>query len=673
MEKTRNLLLAILICSIFLISAVSAEVFLEQPDAIYNLGDEITIEASVDELTEGYFTLDLNCGNGRTILLKDILSSRIINKKFSLTKVYIGDLIGNCYIGSYYGDSTSQSQTFKISTRIDAYVDIDKREYYPSEEVGFELKSVKANGNPVEGFANILFEQANISLTKKVVNGSLITNFSIPNDLAPGTYSIKTEVYERDNQDEITNKVFLENNIRIKQEARRIEIAIESQEAKLEEDYNFKIEVYDQINTSMDVQVRYEIFDNKNNLLFAKLGETNENFAYYITQNDTPGYRTIIASINDVSTQRFFYVPEIEKAEILLTNSTLKIKNIGNVLYKKNVAVEIGGNAEVIEVEMEVGESALYGLHAPEGTYNVKVTDGLDKVSAQGISLTGNSIKITEGLGSSGESLLNRYPLVWVFIIGVLGLFVFGIARSVSKGKFSIRRKEGSSSGKVEVMKTSSAAVPATATVTKSEDQGIKVSKNITEAEHALVLKGQKEEATIISLKIKNRSKIRKSSQCLSTIKEVMEEINEYKGVIYAIEEYVFGIFTPSITRTFKNEIPAIRSAQEAQKILEDHNKKFTDKIDFGIGINTGNLIVKTSPDTSKLRFTSLGTTVSLAKKVSEAADSKVLLSEPAHKKTMSTVKTEKATINNLNVFSIKNITERDQHKKFINDFLKRL
>ena len=39
--------------------------------------------------------------------------------------------------------------------------------------------------------------------------------------------------------------------------------------------------------------------------------------------------------------------------------------------------------------------------------------------------------------------------------------------------------------------------------------------------------------------------------------------------------------------------------------IMKEHNKKFSDKIDFGIGINSGEIINKM--EDGKLKFTALG------------------------------------------------------------------
>src|SRR3989338_3120856 len=264
MRKIRLFLLLLALIGIFLIiPPASAEIFLEQPASIYNLGDEITLSATVSELSDSYFDMQLVCENGKVTITHDILSSTIVKKTFPLTKAFINDLLGQCYVIASYSDTSSQSQAFEISNRIDAYLELDKKEFNPSEAVVLKLDAVKATGKPVQGFASITFSEAGISLTKNVVDGKFETNFSIPLNMPSGIYSIKPDVYERDKQGETTNKALLENNLFVKQEPRVLEISIENQEAKPGENYKFRLLIYDQINQTMDVQARYSLFDGR--------------------------------------------------------------------------------------------------------------------------------------------------------------------------------------------------------------------------------------------------------------------------------------------------------------------------------------------------------------------------------------------------------------------------
>jgi len=69
-------------------------------------------------------------------------------------------------------------------------------------------------------------------------------------------------------------------------------------------------------------------------------------------------------------------------------------------------------------------------------------------------------------------------------------------------------------------------------------------------------------------------------------------------------------------------------------KILEDltgYNKKFRDKIEFGIGVHAGDLIA--SKGRGKLKYTGIGNTISFAKRMSDIDGGKVVVSEVVRKK----------------------------------------
>ena len=83
---------------------------------------------------------------------------------------------GECHLLSSYGDSISQTKAFTITNRIDAYPELSKKEFYPSENVAINVKAYGADGIPInEGFVEIEFTEAQIYLTKVIVNGSSST------------------------------------------------------------------------------------------------------------------------------------------------------------------------------------------------------------------------------------------------------------------------------------------------------------------------------------------------------------------------------------------------------------------------------------------------------------------------------------------------------------------
>ena len=130
-------------------------------------------------------------------------------------------------------------------------------------------------------------------------------------------------------------------------------------------------------------------------------------------------------------------------------------------------------------------------------------------------------------------------------------------------------------------------------------------------------------------------------------------------------------IFSPAITRKTKNQTDAVRTALSLSKALREHNHKFREKIEFGISVHTGNLINKV--DKGILKFTGVGNTLSLAKRLAEISKGEVLLSKEIHEKTISEVKAEKVNKDGFDVFTVNKVVEGERNRKFVQDFLNRL
>lgn len=186
------------------------------------------------------------------------------------------------------------------------------------------------------------------------------------------------------------------------------------------------------------------------------------------------------------------------------------------------------------------------------------------------------------------------------------------------------------------------------------------------QAEQGLVTDGQRNRAAIIAIKIKNS--INKFSK--ENLEKSIEHVYEKKGAVYENGNFIFVIFSPLITKSFRNEIDATKDAERIAEGLKEHNKKFNDKIEFGIGVNSGDIINKI--ENKKLKFTSLGTLTIAAKKLAELSHGEVLMTKEAYEKAMSEVKAEKKSIDGTEVYEVKKVADYDKNKKFINDFLRR-
>ena len=109
------------------------------------------------------------------------------------------------------------------------------------------------------------------------------------------------------------------------------------------------------------------------------------------------------------------------------------------------------------------------------------------------------------------------------------------------------------------------------------------------------------------------------------------------KGLIDWRGEYIFIVFSPLVTRTYGNEALATKTGMAILQELNNHNKKFKDKIEFGLGVHSGELVA--SKVGGKLKYTSIGNTISFAKRMSDGDSGKLIVSEAVRKKLMRDLK----------------------------------
>ena len=124
------------------------------------------------------------------------------------------------------------------------------------------------------------------------------------------------------------------------------------------------------------------------------------------------------------------------------------------------------------------------------------------------------------------------------------------------------------------------------------------------------------------------------------------------------------------MTKMENNEVRASNAAEKIASELKEYNRKFREKIEWGIGINSGEIIC--SLQGQKLQFTALGSTIVAAKKLADLADKKIMLTSSAFAKASAEIKAEKQIINGVEYYTIKQIMDLEKNKKFIDDFMKR-
>jgi hypothetical protein len=180
--------------------------------------------------------------------------------------------------------------------------------------------------------------------------------------------------------------------------------------------------------------------------------KSNEENSFMIDKDFPSGYWKIEASYEDKNVKRFFTIGQREEAEFSIEGDKLIIKNSGNVPYTRTVQILIGEKVISQKQYIEIGDFKEIKLVAPEGIYDIQITDGvitpLVKRNVQ-LSGTGNVIGALDqniidnqptlggarDASAEGFFTSKNFSVAFLFIGAVFGLFILLLVERVMQKK----------------------------------------------------------------------------------------------------------------------------------------------------------------------------------------------------------------------------------------------
>jgi len=328
-----------------------------------------------------------------------------------------------------------------------------------------------------------------------------------------------------------------------------------------------------------------------------------------------------------------------------MDNGTLLITNTGNVPYAKPVEVSIGGVKQVKEVSLGIGDSQRLKLLAPDGQYAIGVSDGNSSSELGSVFLTGNAISVTDLKNSILSS--DKILWVWIFVIVILLAVVYYFYR-----KNRNKAYYGSSPTSLD----------SSVRLKKAESFAPVVPKEVGDS-----LESNRQQSCVISLKIKNSAQIKGDSDALGAVDRALMKAKESKAKIYVDGDYRIIVLAPVLTKQSDNMMPALRIAKDMEQILSSYNMNKKVGVDFGIGINLGEMIAEFRE--GRIKFTAIGNTIVIAKRTSEFAQKEVLLSDNFHDRLVGKIKTEKTQSG---YWRVTKVPSRENYNDFVQRFLDR-
>lgn len=199
------------------------------------------------------------------------------------------------------------------------------------------------------------------------------------------------------------------------------------------EKIGFKVSLYDSQNNPISDEVLVVVNDSENINSIAKTITSNKPEEIDLGSNAPYGYWKITATYKDKNTNEIiegkalFFVESDETASFELTGDNLIITNIGNTPYSKAIQILIGDTAGSKKIEnLGVGEKISFRLIAPDGEYNIRITDGKTTISREKVALTGDAIGILDerlnqaasGITSgAGKGSIFRTSFAYIFVL----------------------------------------------------------------------------------------------------------------------------------------------------------------------------------------------------------------------------------------------------------------
>ena len=684
--------LILLMLFLFLFPLISATIVInQQPEKIYNLGDVISIPVKIvaSENILGSLNVDLICSS-KTTNYKIGIPSLSAGENYNtdiyvpLTKSEIGETKGKCEVKVYLGGDSALTNEFKISDLILLNANFPTLEFNPGDILSIEGQATKENGEPIEGFLELSIVEGNNSVLsgfETVDNGVISINTTLPKGIKAGSLLLKLEAYEKDSDNDLTNKGFLNQNIRINQVPTSLEVVFETKNVEPGTNLKTKAVLHDQTGKKIFSSSIITIKNKDGKTMEQKETITDEFFKFPILYNEAPGKWEVSAESSELTGKSFFTITEKEALNIKIINKTLTIANAGNIPYNKTALIKIGNNTLKIDLYLKVDESQKYIITAPDGNYNVEVIAG-DNTASEEVLLTGKSVDVKKAPGKIGG--LIKYPLVWIFVILILGFIAFMAYKRGYKKTFighESSKKGGKKEGQKDELIQKGKFVPKSKLISKNKllqkgklfplAKGSFINSR-NKAELSLSIKGDKQNTNIIALHIKNLGEIQKEKgNAKEAIQKIVNLAEENKAVTYESHSTLFFILAPTKTRTFKNEKMALEIANKIKDELINHNKMAKQKISFGISLNYGAIVAK--QDENSFKFMSFGTLLNTSKKIASSAKEEILLSEKVNDLFGSSIKTKKSKKNKINAYSVEEIRNVEEHKKFIRNFLNRI
>ena len=223
----------------------------------------------------------------------------------------------------------------------------------------------------------------------------------------------------------------------------KIEVSTLQETFEAGKNITFKVSLFDSQNNPVNDFVFVTLEDAEKNIKIEKEVPSNEIVEINLGEGVSYGQGTITASYKDAIAFDYFTIEINELANFELRGDILVVTNIGNTRYTKTIQITIGDTVGTKSPKIDIGKSVSYRLVAPDGSYNVKVTDGKTTLTQSDVRLTGTGqvigaldqsvsqrSSITGGIRPEDESeegllgYIKGSTFIYIFVLVIFGAMI---------------------------------------------------------------------------------------------------------------------------------------------------------------------------------------------------------------------------------------------------------
>ena len=446
MKKAGIFFLAVSLFFSFLILLpnVQAIIVISETNEVYNLGDSLDVEikTSFPEQLHGFLRVNLVCESPHLIYFSPIIL-KANKEKITSIEFPVSEALGSCSILAALEDNTKneleyeESSELLLTDKININVSLNKEEFEPLETLEINGQAIKENGNEIDGQIDIFIEGQEYSTG--VSEGDFSFSIELAGDIMPGTHEINLNV--EDSEGNKGNGTIIFN---VKQIPTYLEIETNDEKFFPEDILAVTPKLLDQAHQLINAEVNIEfvseesviLFLSKDLILLDEKVDSGSETIYRFAKNMPPGNYILKANFNDLNTEKTVYILEFEKIDMHLENTTLTVTNVGNIHYKKSIEVvfkiEEQVTKEIIYLDLNIGETKIFDLSAPKGTYDIEINSDGNTTNFSNVPLTGG-VTATVELGKEGPITSSWF--FWLLLLLVISLIAFSY--------FIFRRTEG--------------------------------------------------------------------------------------------------------------------------------------------------------------------------------------------------------------------------------------